>query len=412
MPHSVFISYRRDGGEGFAQMFHDRLRQKGFRVFYDIEALGVGEFDRKILREIERADVFLLILSKNALDRCANEGDWVRREIAHAMSLGKPIIPLFFRDFTFPSKLPAELSRLPYYNGVDIRDMNYLDAKLRQLCDMIREAVKPPKKERKKTKPTVSTLPGKPQEVQYLSGQKPVPKPTRRKKEPLFFLKPAGYIIGRILKFWLQSGLLAVALLVLSFFVPFPRPLLIFSMIFTLIALVCYFLDTFDLEMPEITLPLAVIGTVVLISIAAWQLFYVHGISDMVIRKGELRRYYANEERVEVPDGVISIGDSAFPGLRNQRSNLVECVILPDSVRYILDDAFRGCASLTEVYLGEMLVSIGYGAFANCPSLRTIYYNGTAEDWAKVTKSESTGGLFGGTDWDYGSDNYEIVFLK
>ncbi len=137
MRYSVFISYRRDGGEGFAQMFSEKLSQKKYHVFYDIEAIGVGMFDQKILREIEQANVFLLILSRGALDRCANEGDWVRREILHALELNKPIVPLFFRDFEFPETLPKGLERLPYYNGIDIRDMHFFDAKFKQLCDMI-----------------------------------------------------------------------------------------------------------------------------------------------------------------------------------------------------------------------------------------------------------------------------------
>ena len=142
MAYSVFISYRRDGGEGFAQIFSEKLAQNRFRVFYDIEAIGVGLFDEKILTEIEESDVFVLILSRGALDRCINEEDWVRREIAHALKLNKPIIPLFFRGFEFPDSLPAEIEKLPYYNGIDIRDLNFLDAKVKQLCTMINEAAK------------------------------------------------------------------------------------------------------------------------------------------------------------------------------------------------------------------------------------------------------------------------------
>ena len=78
MGTSVFISYRRDGGEGFAQLLHDKLKKKGYHVFYDIESIGAEEFDTRILHAINQADVVLLVLSKGALDRCANEGDWVR----------------------------------------------------------------------------------------------------------------------------------------------------------------------------------------------------------------------------------------------------------------------------------------------------------------------------------------------
>ena len=137
MSHSVFISYRRDGGEGFAQMFYMLLSQRGYQVFYDLESLGVGVFNEKILRNIEEAEVFLILLTKGALDRCANDGDWVRREIAHALSLGKPVIPLFFRGFEFPTTLPADIQTLPYYNGANLTDMQYFDAKVDHLSRMI-----------------------------------------------------------------------------------------------------------------------------------------------------------------------------------------------------------------------------------------------------------------------------------
>ncbi|MBE6975145.1 MAG: toll/interleukin-1 receptor domain-containing protein [Ruminococcaceae bacterium] len=174
MGATVFISYRREGGEGFAQMFSEKLKKKRYRVFYDIESIGSGMFDERILREIEQTDVFLLILTRGALDRCIHEGDWVRREIAYALVLGKPIIPLFFRGFEFPTELPADIEKVALYNGVDIRDMNYLDSKLKQLCTMIDEAArdarsgvaamqKParpaaPKKQRAK-KPATAVLP-------------------------------------------------------------------------------------------------------------------------------------------------------------------------------------------------------------------------------------------------------------
>ena len=143
MKRTIFISYRREGGEGFAQMFSEKLAKKKYRVFYDIESIGAGLFDQKILREIEQTDVFLLILTKNALDRCLHDGDWVRCEIAHALQLGKPIIPLFFRGFEFPEQLPEDIEKIRFYNGVDIRDMNYFDAKFKQLCALINEAAKP-----------------------------------------------------------------------------------------------------------------------------------------------------------------------------------------------------------------------------------------------------------------------------
>ena len=179
MSHSVFISYRREGGEISAQMFYELLSAKGYRVFYDIESLGQGLFDENILREIEEAEVFLVILSKGALDRCVNEDDWVRREIAHAIRLNKEIIPLFFRGFEFPASLPENISKLPRYNGLDFTDMQFFNAKMDKLSKRIDEAAE--KSRRAATPapaPTPKPAPAPAQKPTPAPKPAPAPKPT------------------------------------------------------------------------------------------------------------------------------------------------------------------------------------------------------------------------------------------
>ena len=41
-----------------------------------------GRFDEQIRRNLINAINFVLILSKGALDRACNEGDWVAKEIS------------------------------------------------------------------------------------------------------------------------------------------------------------------------------------------------------------------------------------------------------------------------------------------------------------------------------------------
>lgn len=136
MGHSVFISYRRDGGEAMAQLLHDRLVQKGFDVFYDIESLKSGPFDTKLLSEIQYCDYFVLVLPPQGLDRCRYEEDWVRQEIRHALRLNKPIVPVMMRGFEFPADLPDDIARVSKCNGVRFDDMNYLDAKINKIIDL------------------------------------------------------------------------------------------------------------------------------------------------------------------------------------------------------------------------------------------------------------------------------------
>jgi len=117
--YDVFISYRRDGGENFATILYERLTAKGYRVFQDVEEMNPGPFNEQLLEVIERCTDVIVICSKGALDRCANEGDWVRREIAHALQKGKNVVPVLLRNFAWPENLPEDLAELPNKAGVE-----------------------------------------------------------------------------------------------------------------------------------------------------------------------------------------------------------------------------------------------------------------------------------------------------
>lgn len=119
MEDQIFISYRRDGGETMSMLLHDRLTAEGYRVFLDVESLRSGKFNTALLDVIEKCQDVLLVLPPNALDRCQDEEDWVRREIVHAMACRKNIIPIMMRGFEFPKNLPGEMADIVYYNGIE-----------------------------------------------------------------------------------------------------------------------------------------------------------------------------------------------------------------------------------------------------------------------------------------------------
>ncbi len=56
-----------------------------------------------------------------------------------------------------------------------------------------------------------------------------------------------------------------------------------------------------------------------------------------VIESGYLLRYYGSEENVVIPDGVIEIGNTPF-----QKNKALKSVTIPESVEFIIDDAFKG----------------------------------------------------------------------
>lgn len=120
-----------------AQLLHDRLQDKGYNCFFDLDELNSGKFDKKIIDAIADAPNFILVLSQGALDRCVNEEDWVRKEILMAVELGKNIIPVMYDGFEWPSRsadLPHAIKELEYLNCV-IGSREYLQAMIDKIID-------------------------------------------------------------------------------------------------------------------------------------------------------------------------------------------------------------------------------------------------------------------------------------
>ena len=79
---------------------------------------------------------------------------------------------------------------------------------------------------------------------------------------------------------------------------------------------------------------------------------------------------YVNGEKLidlVIPDGVTSIGSSAFRGCTS-----LESIIIPDSVTSIGDVAFSCCQSLQSINISDSVTNIGRSAFYNCTNLTSI----------------------------------------
>ena len=73
---------------------------------------------------------------------------------------------------------------------------------------------------------------------------------------------------------------------------------------------------------------------------------------------------------VNIPSGVIAIGNSAF-----FLCSRLTGVTIPESVATIGENAFYGCSGLTEVTIPKGVKSIGSKAFFDCTGLTLINYN-------------------------------------
>lgn len=75
----------------------------------------------------------------------------------------------------------------------------------------------------------------------------------------------------------------------------------------------------------------------------------------------------SNLTSVTIPKGVVSIGNSAFHGC----SALTD-ITLPDTITTIEDHAFSFCKNLKNIDLGSCIEKIGFSAFSSCVSLSII----------------------------------------
>lgn len=130
----VFISYRREGGGVLAHLIRNELMKRNISVFLDVEELSSGKFNEKLCDSIAKANNFLLILSKGALDRCENKDDWVAREIRTAISNQINIVPIIESDFVWPDNLPEDIKDVKNYNGVII-NLEYLSASIDKIVN-------------------------------------------------------------------------------------------------------------------------------------------------------------------------------------------------------------------------------------------------------------------------------------
>lgn len=139
--YQIFISYRRDGGEFLAGRISDKLTAKGFSVFYDVESMRSGPFNEQIYFAIDQCEDVLLVLPPNALDRCVDENDWVRKEIEYSLKKGKNIIPVLMRNFSFPENMPESIKAIAMREGI-IADSNYFDAMIDRIQSLLQSTTK------------------------------------------------------------------------------------------------------------------------------------------------------------------------------------------------------------------------------------------------------------------------------
>ena len=118
--YDIFISYRREDGAEFAEGLALSLKGKGYRVFFDKNAIKAGsDFPSSISCAVKSCREFIAIVTPSYCgqdasgnSRIHNEKDWVRKEIEIALSSDQITLFALAIDCRPPHKenLPARIS--------------------------------------------------------------------------------------------------------------------------------------------------------------------------------------------------------------------------------------------------------------------------------------------------------------
>jgi hypothetical protein len=119
---TVFISYARANKPAVDEL-DQHLRELGWDPWIDSSLHGGQEWWEEILREIENRDIFIAIISSEALmsEACQSEFDW-------ADALGKPVLPV-----AVEGSLTALPSRYSSRHCIDYSDPANRDRAARRL---------------------------------------------------------------------------------------------------------------------------------------------------------------------------------------------------------------------------------------------------------------------------------------
>ena len=130
--YDIFMSYRRTAYDT-ANLIAEKLRNAGYKVFFDVDTLMGGKFNEQLLEVIQNCKDFIVVLPKDALVRCEQADDWIRREVMCALENRKNIIPIMLDGFSWPNPMPEGIEELQNYQAITAVGHEYFDMAVQRL---------------------------------------------------------------------------------------------------------------------------------------------------------------------------------------------------------------------------------------------------------------------------------------
>jgi formylglycine-generating enzyme required for sulfatase activity len=139
-PMKLFVSYRRRSWAFTYRLAEDLQLYIVADVFVDVESVDEADFEASILRHLRESDAVLLVVSEHTFDpsRIRRADDWVRREIAEALALNKPIVLAGVDGLVPPppAELPEDIRRITKMQSIAFYP-EYWTPAVKRLTDFI-----------------------------------------------------------------------------------------------------------------------------------------------------------------------------------------------------------------------------------------------------------------------------------
>lgn len=103
------------------------------------------------------------------------------------------------------------------------------------------------------------------------------------------------------------------------------------------------------------------------------------GVTVIAERAFESRKCYT----ISIPDSIRYIGENAFYSCTS-----IKNIKIPDGVKEIKSGAFAYCKALKYIIMPESVELIENDAFWMCDALANVYYKGSEENWTNITIEE------------------------
>ena len=144
--YKLFISYRRKSWDFTHRLVADLRGKISADIFVDFNSIDSSDFERSILFHLRQADCVLVVVSEHTFsERIHEEGDWMRKEIAEALRLGKPTV-LLAHEGRYPppaDQLPPDIGAIAGRQGIEFYP-RYWDAAVKELVAFIPQAIRNP----------------------------------------------------------------------------------------------------------------------------------------------------------------------------------------------------------------------------------------------------------------------------